>query len=464
MSIQTQNARILYDAKNPGGVNQVQNIQSPDQLRGRFAELSAANPYKNFTYARTIWDDLGEVTGAWKTGDQKLQEQYQQLAKQYDAELLQAQSQEEAERLYNSPAAQAQREREAGLNPNLTGISSSPQSMASTQGVTSQDSPALDSVNAENTFTSVVDKMMSFINTSTSLVSGAMGFASGIQGLKIGKQQMDINDFNKATAEIGASRDAFNLAVDIMNKTFPDTVASADDELKAYGKLIGKDLSKFSDKDWSGFFGSRLDAAFSEDNLLHYSPFTRKMLTNFANAYRDSSEFKAKQAEIRGRYINSTKTNAENTSHPLWRNNEVEMRAAYKSFSKMKFDAVQSGFELEKLRIQNEIAYQKAVEKHKLGDQKALSEYYGTVAKKYEEQAKGILKKFEYNQVDMLDKWLSGMKDGFWKRGFQITMPYMLGTLGVQGYNTGYGDLLDGVFDKLGKFAGGANNIFKLFK
>lgn len=74
-----------------------------------------ANPYVGQTYRKTIWDSL--FGGLFRTGYDKWLEEMQLNSAQYDAGITDIQQQNE----YNSEAANSQRMRAAGLNPDLLG-------------------------------------------------------------------------------------------------------------------------------------------------------------------------------------------------------------------------------------------------------------------------------------------------------------------------------------------------------
>lgn len=430
---------LSYNKKNPNGVNQVQNVSRDlSQFNGRFAELAQNNPYTNFNYQRTLWDNIGSATGLWKSGDQRLQEEYAQLAKQYDAELLMAQSQEEAEKLYNNPAEQARREMAAGLNPNLNGIQSAQMQMTGTQGISQQQAPNLQAVNAENSFNSTLNNIMSMVNTGTSLIGGVLGFAGQIQGLQMGR-------LSQLSTETDLNDKLFDLAKQLTDHTLPSDNESLKAEIDAFAKGMKKDVKDFTDKEWAAFFNNRVESAFTEANLTGFSPYARKQLTNYARMYQGSTEFHARKAEIRNRFVKAQSDTVKTTSSPLWKENEEQMVQANKDLGEMQYNLLKSGFELEKLRIQNEIAYQRAVEKTKLGDQKAMSEYYGYVAENFEKQAKAIQNEMAYQQIHMVDNWLKDMNDSTFKDALILTSPYLYGTLGVQGYGKSYFDALEDV-------------------
>lgn len=87
-------------------------------LTGKYATQAAANPYGNAEFTPNFWQNIGEQWFGDYSARDSFYQQQDQAADEYIAQLLDAQRQEQ----YNSPAAQAARERAAGLNPNLTGV------------------------------------------------------------------------------------------------------------------------------------------------------------------------------------------------------------------------------------------------------------------------------------------------------------------------------------------------------
>ena len=91
-----------------------------DKFSDKYKGLAEANPYANPTYKRSWWQSLLSNLG-FRTNYDSYLEGMNLQAQEYENSLLQKQYDEE----YNSPMEQANRERLAGLNPNLTGNVSS---------------------------------------------------------------------------------------------------------------------------------------------------------------------------------------------------------------------------------------------------------------------------------------------------------------------------------------------------
>lgn len=93
-------------------------VTSPTNV-GKYQGVS--NPYAQLPRKRTNWDKLLNWFG-FRSGYDKAQEQYNLAGAEYNAQLQQL----AAEDAYNSPVQQAMRERAAGLNPDLLGVSGEP--------------------------------------------------------------------------------------------------------------------------------------------------------------------------------------------------------------------------------------------------------------------------------------------------------------------------------------------------
>lgn len=106
-------------SKNTGG-NTHQVFQPTQGLPKRYQQLSDANPYANVNY-RQSWIQKFLSGLGFRTNYDAYLEGMNLQAQEYDNQVLQKQLDEE----YNSPLQQALRERQAGLNPNLTGNVSS---------------------------------------------------------------------------------------------------------------------------------------------------------------------------------------------------------------------------------------------------------------------------------------------------------------------------------------------------
>lgn len=83
---------------------------------GQYDKLFQNNPYRNLEYKQSFWQRIASLLG-FRTGADKFAEQAQLNAAEYDADVFALMQQND----FNSPSEQAERMREAGLNPDLLG-------------------------------------------------------------------------------------------------------------------------------------------------------------------------------------------------------------------------------------------------------------------------------------------------------------------------------------------------------
>lgn len=93
---------------------------APSGFGSQYDQLFAANPYRKLTYNKTGWQSFLSDLG-FRTKYDDFVEQARINAEEYDAGIFSMMQQNE----YNSPVAQADRERAAGLNPDLLGLGDS---------------------------------------------------------------------------------------------------------------------------------------------------------------------------------------------------------------------------------------------------------------------------------------------------------------------------------------------------
>lgn len=90
---------------------------APSGYGSTYDQLFAANPYRNLQYKESFAQKIAKLFG-FRTGADKFAEQSQLNAAEYDAGIFSQMAQDK----FNSPASMAQRERDAGMNPDLLGI------------------------------------------------------------------------------------------------------------------------------------------------------------------------------------------------------------------------------------------------------------------------------------------------------------------------------------------------------
>lgn len=131
------------------------------------------NPYKNANYQLGLWDKIGNAVG-FRTSEDKTREQWEQYASEYESQLLQRYHDE----TYNSEVEQANRMKEAGINPALNGTTPSQTSSEPIQHV------------APESFRDNSEQFSSAMGMLGNTFSSFLGIASGLQNLEL--QDLDI--------------------------------------------------------------------------------------------------------------------------------------------------------------------------------------------------------------------------------------------------------------------------------
>lgn len=199
------------------------NTFTPAQnLQGRFKELASSDPYQQLPRDRTVWDKLVNWFG-FRSGYDKAQEQYNLASAEYQAQLAQLSSEEQ----YNSPIEQARRQRLAGLNPDLTGVSGEPASEFDNQ----QQSPDINAGDVD---------LGTVVGTVLDAFTGTTAILKDFKTLKQMNQAIDNNDM-----------DLSNKMLDILSRSEP--LFNKEPYIDSEGKIHSND----NDATISAMFGSR---------------------------------------------------------------------------------------------------------------------------------------------------------------------------------------------------------------
>lgn len=188
-----------------------------------YQELAANNPYANVNYRQSWIQKMLSVLG-FRTNYDAYLEGMNLQAQEYDNALLQKEYDEQ----YNSPLAQAEREREAGLNPNLTGNVSAGES-----------SPLMDDGNPP--VPPVADDLQMITGFAGSVLQGiqiAVGLAGSFQNL----QAMKLENNSKLASF------AEDAILHILPESYEDSSgvdwSSAENYFPKLQKLYGPLMSK----------------------------------------------------------------------------------------------------------------------------------------------------------------------------------------------------------------------------
>ena len=140
---------------------------------GMFSKV--VNPYRaqleNNSYQQSFWDRFGNWLG-FNTKEDSYRLELERLAKEFDADLQLQDTVNE----YNSEESQAERQRAAGLNPDLNGVDSSAAASNTPKGA---DSSGLSGIESMTTGQEIVPLVQTF----SSILTTALGDAMGIVGM-----------------------------------------------------------------------------------------------------------------------------------------------------------------------------------------------------------------------------------------------------------------------------------------
>lgn len=189
----------------------------------RFENIS--NPYSSLPRQKTGWDKFLNWLG-FRSGYDKAQEQYNLAGAEYNAQLEQLASEE----AYNSPLQQAARMREAGLNPDLTGVSGEPASEFDNQ----QQSPDV----SVGTDVNPLDVVKSIGSAFMSTMSGTIALLNDVNLLKQAKIATDEKDLDFGSKMIQFFKDTDSYFRD------PDDV-NDDGSLNPYLKVNNVGMTLF---------------------------------------------------------------------------------------------------------------------------------------------------------------------------------------------------------------------------
>lgn len=156
-------------------------VYQPGQHGSAYQNLADQNPYANVTYRQSWIQKLMENLGFRTSKDAYLESMALQ-AKEYDNQI----AQKEYNETYDSPVAQAQREKLAGLNPNLTGNVSAGESQAPVDDGNPPVAPVADDLD-------IVQNFASGILNGVQAAFGLYGQLQSITGLRLGNESNMMN-------------------------------------------------------------------------------------------------------------------------------------------------------------------------------------------------------------------------------------------------------------------------------
>lgn len=167
-----------------------------DDLSPEYQKLFDANPWNQYVYNDGLWDRLGDYFG-FRTNQDANRENMESASRQYESQLLSLQREEQ----YNSEASQAERQRQAGINPDLNGVSPSQASEFNEP----QNPPVVPGANTE---------YANFIGSLGSLITTTVGLVGDIQGMNALRLDNDSKRLDLATKYLTSGSDYLTKALE----------------------------------------------------------------------------------------------------------------------------------------------------------------------------------------------------------------------------------------------------------
>lgn len=222
-------AKQVFDQKNQqdymSGIGVQQSNLAPVETGNKMYDaLYKANPYNNLSYNRSGWQAFLSALG-FRTDYDRWTEEQQVNKNEYDAQVASIIQQNQ----FNSPEEQAQRMRDAGMNPDLLG----------TQGVSDSASPVQDvngmSPNTGDEFGDAFTKVQNFASSIMGLFQIGTGLAKDFMTFKQMSQGI-------ANGDVNLAKSFMQFADEYVLKSAPTEPFSNDREYHDYLSRIGEDL------------------------------------------------------------------------------------------------------------------------------------------------------------------------------------------------------------------------------
>lgn len=189
-----------------------------------YDKLYKANPYVGLTYNKSAWQSfLGNL--GFRTDYDRWLEEAQVNANEYDAQVASMKMQNE----YNSPAQEASRMRQAGLNPDLTGLENVAESASPGQDPQGMSPGAGES----GEFGEITQKIWNFGTSVMNMYQIGVGFAKDMMSYKQMKSAVDSQD-------VSLAKDFMSFADEYFKKSLPDKPFTIKDEENEWLANMGK--------------------------------------------------------------------------------------------------------------------------------------------------------------------------------------------------------------------------------
>ena len=248
--------------------------QSSVQGYGRYQDLLDANPYRNLTYNQSGWQKfLGSL--GFRTKYDDFIEQAQINANEYDASVASLMQQNE----FNSPSAEAQRMRDAGLNPDLQGIGDVAESASPAEDPNGMNLSATDEGSNLKLVASVGSTLMD-------IIPGIMSFATNLSQLKGVRLENDAKELAFGNSAIDSATKFFSEQ--ITPEMYRDAFAKGD-----FGEILN---ASQKDSDYLSSLLLSSPRARKKYKLL-YGQHSRSLAAKM-QAYQSYEEFEKHRGEI----------------------------------------------------------------------------------------------------------------------------------------------------------------------
>lgn len=253
MGIMSNLAQSAMDAYGAGSYNGTGLGPAPSTGDSMYDSLYQANPYRNLTYNKSWWQNLLESMG-FRTGYDTWREQAEVNSREYDARIAELMQQNQ----FNDPTAQAQRERAAGINPDLLGIGDV------AEAASQAPDPNGMQVNPSDDFSQFGDTFMSVLGKTITLYKDFKGLseldnlieAGDLENVKRMYDSIDAFIENKFHESDFVSRSAYDKAIGRVKSELEADLAGDYESSNAYRNGIRKsDWSR-----WTQNAGERLDS------------------------------------------------------------------------------------------------------------------------------------------------------------------------------------------------------------
>lgn len=364
-----------------------------------YQELAENNPYANVQYRQSWIQKMLSGLG-FRTNYDAYLEGMNLQAQEYDNALLQ----KEYDENYNSPLAQAQREREAGLNPNLTGnISSGEASPLQDDGNPPVPPQAND-----------LEMVSSFAGACLQGVQTAFAVAGDLQSLR----SMRLQNQGK---EIQNNKDFMGFTQEALMKVLPEV----------YDDQSGIDWTKAMN------FYEPLKKAFGK--TMSKQQF-RNML-NQAGVFQYGLDFKESEFGKRSNYADKRIKFFKDTTGKGWSDTDEGMRAVVQPLSDLRYDLEKDTLETEDKKQLNEYDRQMNVvpkknykdeqyEIYRDGKTEALQHNRGLVLDNDLKNEELKMRRYKYKLRKTFDKIMGNLQDLSNKgNGFADVLQLVLSTI-----------------------------------